>query len=134
MKRKILSIWTVILTTLLLIPLLVLAHGDEDHGENYHIEIMHVMKNGFHGKLEERVVEVVLAPDVELEKKGNSISITELSVGDMVFVQGTKMPGDKIGASRVVVDDSMLEEHKSTEDQDKREKGSNNIGHRDGGH
>lgn len=68
------------------------------------------MENGFHGKLEGKVVEVVLAPDAMIEKDGKNITIKEIVAGNSALVQGTKMPGNKIGASKVVVEKQEDEE------------------------
>ena len=37
-------------------PSLVFAHGEEDHGDSFHIDIVHIMDAGFHGKLDGKVV------------------------------------------------------------------------------
>ena len=37
-----------------------LSHEGEDHGDEFHVDVMHVMESGFHGKLDGKVVEVVL--------------------------------------------------------------------------
>lgn len=109
MKQKI-ALITIILVAFLT-PSLVLAHGEEDHGESYHIDIMHVMESGFHGKLDGKVVEVVLSPDATLEMDGKTIKIDELSDGDSVFVTGVKMPGNKIGAKHIKVDKDTAAKH-----------------------
>lgn len=111
MKKKTLMSWIPALLLAMAIPSLVLAHGDEDHGKDYHIEVMHIMESGFHGKLDGNVTEVVLAPDAKIEKDGKEIKVSELTVGDLVFVKGTKMPGNKIGGSKVTVDKAAEVDH-----------------------
>ena len=116
MKLKTLRAWIVGLATLFVVPSLVLAHGDEDHGKDFHIEVMHVMESGFHGKIDGKVTEVVLAPDAEIKKEGKAITVSDLAVGDMVLVKGTKMPGNKIGGSKVTVDKAAPMDHSNHDD------------------
>lgn len=108
-KRQ--KVWIVAVLAIYAVPTLSFAHGDEDHGKDFHIEVVHVMDAAFHGKLDGKVVEVVLAPDVEIEKDGKAISLTELAVGSMVLVKGTKMPGNKIGGSKITVDKVAAVDH-----------------------
>ncbi len=111
MKKRmyLLSILACVLA--LALPTTLFAHDGEDHGGDFHIEVMHVMESGFHGKLDGKVVEVVLAPDATLEKNDKAISLDELKVGDSVVIKGTKMPGNKIGATKLVVDKSDTDDH-----------------------
>lgn len=101
MKNK----FTLLLTLIIgLLPIAAFAHGEEDHGNDYHIEIAHIMENGFHGKLDGKIVEVVFASDIEIEKGGKQITLNSLNVSDSVIVQGVEMADNKIGASKITVD------------------------------
>ncbi|MCB0331407.1 MAG: hypothetical protein KDD70_17170 [Bdellovibrionales bacterium] len=117
MKRRIQALSVLLWVCALFLPTALFAHEGEDHGEDYHIDVMHIMENGFHGKQDGKVVEVVLAPDVSIEKEGKAITFKDITVGDTVLVKGAKMPGDKIGATKITVDsksagpDSMKEGH-----------------------
>lgn len=111
MERKTLKAQIVLFVTLLALPSLAFAHGDEDHGKDFHIKVVHVMESGFHGKLDGKVIEVVLAPDAKIEKEGKAITVSDLAVGDMVLVKGTKMPGNKIGGSKITVDKAAATDH-----------------------
>lgn len=102
-----------------LFPATLFAHGGEDHGGKYHIDVTDVMEQGFQGKLNGKdAVEVVLAPDATFEKGGKAIALSDLAVGDSVLVKGAKMPGNKIGAAKVEVvtaDSSAHPMHKEHE-------------------
>ena len=101
----------------LLLPTMAFAHGDEDHGSDYKIKVVHVMENGFHGKLEDKIIEVVLAPEAEIKKEDKLIAIKEVIVGNVAMVQGTKMPGNKIGATKIEIESISPENKaKNTED------------------
>lgn len=102
MSGKLASIILILLAVS--VPSIAFAHDGEDHGDRYHIDVVHVMESGFHGKLDGKVVEVVLSPDAILKKDGQAIKIDALSSGDSVFVKGVKMPGNKIGAKEIEVE------------------------------
>ena len=124
-KRK--SVFLLSIFFLLLLPSLSFAHGDD-----FHIEIVHIMDNGFHGKHEGKIVEVVLAPDVEIDKHGKNIKFGNLSVGNIVLVKGSKMSENKIGASKISVD--KTNEHQSHKMNDHKEMMEEHSNHEHGDH